>query len=288
MELPLLEELRDLIARHGEAAAAPHAALPNLMLLASRAPILPTTYVIGSQLALVAQGDKEIRLGRKVYGYGSGQYMIVTVDLPLLGRIVGGGGATFLGLCMTLRPDLIAELLLEAGGMPPTIPIGEPITISSITNELLDPLVRYLRLLDRPRDLPILSAGIEREIVWRLMSGPQGPLICQIGLADSRTARIGRAIHVIREHYMGDICIRDLARIASMSATTFHRTFRGITALSPIQYQKQLRLQAARSKLLAGAQNVTEVGFAVGFNSPSQFSRDYRRLFGRPPSRDVQ
>jgi transcriptional regulator GlxA family with amidase domain len=179
-------------------------------------------------------------------------------------------------------------LLLEAGAVPPGRNDPPGIAVSDLTQDLIDPVVRLLRLLDRPSDIPVLAGAIKREILWRLINGQQGTMVRQIGLADSRMAQIGRAVRWIRGHYTKVIRIQELARVAGMSITSFHRHFRGITSMTPIQYQKQIRLQVARSRLMTAAEDVAAVGFAVGYDSPSQFSRDYRRLFGRPPGLDGQ
>jgi AraC-like DNA-binding protein len=144
-----------------------------------------------------------------------------------------------------------------------------------------------VRLLDRPADLPVLAPMIEREILWRLITGEQGATVRQIGLADSSLAYVSRAIRWIREHYADALRVDDLARLAGMSVSSFHRHFRAITAMTPIQFQKQIRLQEARVLLLARPDDVAGAGFAVGYESPSQFSREYRRFFGAPPGRDA-
>jgi transcriptional regulator GlxA family with amidase domain len=192
----------------------------------------------------------------------------------------------FLGLGLRLKPDAIAALLLETGAprKPKTEPPG--IAVSDLTDDLIDPVVRLLRLLDRPEDIPVLAPAIEREILWRLINGEQGAMMRQLGLADSRMAQIGRAIRWLRDHYAETIRIEELARVAGMSLTSFHRHFLGVTSLSPLQFQKQIRLQEARSRLLLSSQDVAAIGFAVGYESPSQFSREYRRLFGAPPGQD--
>ena len=209
------------------------------------------------------------------------------MDLPLDAHVIEATAeAPFLGLGFTLKPETIATLLLEAGAAQPTRTDPPGIAVSDLTHDLIDPVVRLLRLLDRPSDIPVLASAIEREILWRLINGQQATMVRQIGLADSRTAQIGRAIRWIRGHYAEAIRIEELATIAGMSVTSFHRHFRGITSMTPIQYQKHIRLQKARSRLISAARDVAEVGFSVGYDSPSQFSREYRRLFGRSPGKD--
>ena len=159
--------------------------------------------------------------------------------------------------------------------------------MSDVSADILDVAVRMLRLLDRPRDVAVLRPLIERELLWRLLEGEQGAMIRQFGLADSRLSQIGHAIRWLRAHYADTLRVEELAQLAAMSVSSFHRHFRAVTAMSPIQYQKQIRLQEARARLLADARDVATVGFDVGYDSPSQFSREYSRLFGAPPGRDA-
>ena len=159
-------------------------------------------------------------------------------------------------------------------------------SVHPLANGLIDPLERLLALADRPRDIPVLAPLIRREIYWHLLNGPQGAMMRQIGLADSRTARIGRSIAWVRDNYTETISVPHLAGLAGMSPATFHRHFKAATDMTPVQFQKSLRLQEARRLLLAECTDVAQVGFAIGYESPSQFSREYRRMFGAPPGRD--
>ena len=152
---------------------------------------------------------------------------------------------------------------------------------------MLDAVIRMLRLLDRPADAPVLAPLIEREILWRLLTGPHGDVVRQIGLADSGLSHITRAIGWIRDNYAEPMRIADLARLAGMSASAFHRHFRAVTTMSPLQFQKRIRLQEARSLLVAQPGDVAGVGHLVGYDSPTQFNREYRRLFGAPPGQDA-
>jgi transcriptional regulator GlxA family with amidase domain len=161
------------------------------------------------------------------------------------------------------------------------------VAVSDASDDLLDALVRMIRLLGRPADVPVLAPMIEKEILWRLITGEQGRMVRQIGLADSRLSHIGRAIRWIRTHHADLIRIDDLARMSAMSVSAFHRHFRAVTAMTPIQYQKRIRLQEARLLLISDARDVATVGFAVGYDSASQFSREYRRQFGVPPGQDA-
>jgi transcriptional regulator GlxA family with amidase domain len=160
--------------------------------------------------------------------------------------------------------------------------------VSNASTELLEALVRYIRLLDQPRDLPVLGPIAEKEIVWRLMCSEQGHRLRQIGLADSRLSQIGRAMRWMRAHYREAPSIEELARLSAMSVTSFHRHFRAVALMSPLQYLKQIRLQQARARLLAKADDIATVGHSVGYDSPSQFSREYKRAYGAPPGQDAR
>jgi len=218
-------------------------------------------------------------------------YLIVSVDLPVISRVVEASGRQpYLGVAITLDPALIARLLLETSAGERVADEGDDplgLAVSDAPPELLDPVLRLLRLLDRPEDVPVLRPMIEREILWRLLCGTQGALVRQIGLADSSLCHIRRAITVIRSRYAESLRVEDLAEVAGMSEASFYRHFKAVTAVSPLQYQKQIRLLEARARLIAGPQNVAAIGFDVGYESPSQFSREYRRQFGAPPSRDA-
>ncbi|QKD05326.1 AraC family transcriptional regulator [Mesorhizobium loti] len=287
MEPLRLAELRELIARRATPDGAPHSVLPGLTLLSASAPTSPIPEIAEPTFALVVQGAKRIGLGGQVFQYGVGQYLIVSVDLPLEANVVDAtADVPFLGLGFALRPEAIANLLLEAGTSPMgrTDPPG--IAVSHLTSDLLDPVIRLLRLLDRPADVAVLASAIEREILWRLIEATPGAMIRQIGIADSRMSQIGRAIRWLRGNFAEPVRIEVLAQVASMSVTSFHRHFRRVTSMTPIQYQKHIRLQSARSRLASTPLGVAEIGFVVGYDSPSQFSREYRRLFGRPPGED--
>jgi AraC-like DNA-binding protein len=198
----------------------------------------------------------------------------------------------FLAFVLKLRPERIAALLLDTApaatlrpGSVEATPAG--IAVSEAAPALLDAICRLLALLDTPGDAAALASGVEREVLWRLVTGPQGATVRQIGLADSRLALLGRAIRWIRSHYDQTLRVEELAELANMSASSFHRHFRVVTSMTPIQFQKQMRLHEARARLFAEPGDVAGVGHAVGYDSPSQFSREYRRMFGVPPSQDV-
>jgi AraC-like DNA-binding protein len=285
--MDLLAELRILIARHAVPGTMA-TAMPGLKVAASSMPTQIVHHVSEPAFAVIAQGAKRTVLGDKVIEYGIGQYVVVSVDLPISSHVVqASADEPFLAVGLMLKPASVAALLWETA-------IGERVPaelsgmgVSEASTELLEPMVRLLRLLDHPRDIPVLGPMIEREILWRLLTGEQGAMVRQIGLADSRLSQISHTIRWIRAHFAETFSIEELARLAAMSVSSFHRHFKAVTAMSPLQYQKQIRLQEARSRLLAESEDVAAVGFGVGYDSPSQFSREYSRLFGAPPGRDI-
>ncbi|GAA1864278.1 AraC family transcriptional regulator [Pseudonocardia ailaonensis] len=239
-------------------------------------------------LVLMAQGGKELFLGDRSFGYRAGDYLLVTTDLPVTGQFVDATPeAPALGIGIRLRPAVIAALLLEAPLHAALRSAAPALAVGRAGPELLDAVLRLLRLLERPGDVAVLAPMLEREILWRVLTGPHGPVLRQIGLADSTLTHVGLAIRWIRDHHAEPLRIEELARRAAMSSSAFHRHFRAVTAMSPVQFQKRIRLQRARSLLLTSPGDVAGAGHAVGYDSPSQFSREYRRLFGAPPGRDV-
>ncbi len=282
-----LEELRLLITSY--AGSAPAAMTSSgIRAVSSDAPTELAHHVLEPTFAVVAQGAKRAVLGEKVFEYGAGQYLVVSVDLPIAGHVFQASRELpYLAVGLTLKPTTIATLLLEmtTSDRAATEPAG--FGVSDAPVELIESVVRMLRLLDRPRDAAVLGPMLEREILWWLLNGEQGAMVRQIGLADSRLSQISRAIRWIRVHHAKAFRIEDLAEMAAMSASSFHRHFRAVTTMSPLQYQKLIRLQEARARLLAESVDIAAVGFSVGYDSPSQFSREYSRLFGAPPGRDV-
>jgi AraC-like DNA-binding protein len=282
----LLDEIRRLVATHARPDL--HTSIDGLVL--SRVETQEPHYSLTDPLLVVmAQGGKRLLLGDEMFEYRAGQLLVVTTDLPVSGHFVGATPQTpALGMGLVLRPATIAQLLLEAPpGRWPRAIAGPAIATGDAGPDLLDAVARMLRLLDHPADARVLAPLVEREIVWRLLAGPHGAIVRQIGLADSSTSQVSRAIRWIRDNYAEPMRIEDLARTAGMSAAALHRHFRAVTTMSPLQFQKRIRLQEARSLLLARPDDVAGVGHLVGYDSPSQFNREYRRLFGAPPGQDA-
>jgi AraC-like DNA-binding protein len=284
-----LEELRALLARHARADWT--TAIDGVLIGKAEQAYESSTSMSGAVLALIAQGAKTLALGDRVYEYRAGQYLIASVDLPVTGHYTEASRERpALGFGLVLEPSAVAELLLQAPpGDLPRAGGGTPsaLAVSDAPAELIDAAVRMLRLFDRPRDIPVLAPMIKREILWRLITGQQGAAVRQLGLADSSLAHVARAVRWVRDNYRESFRVEDVARLSGMSVSAFYRNFQAVTAMSPIQFQKQIRLQQARLLLATHPNDVTAVSHRVGYDSPSQFSREYRRQFGAPPSQDA-
>ncbi len=238
-------------------------------------------------LHLVLQGSKTLSIGDKVLHYPSATYFLVPVDVPATGQIrQGGPGQPYLAVSLTLDPHAIAGLLHG------NVEVGEQTRASCFsgvpaTADMLDAWLRMMRLIDRPLEAAVLAPMIEREILFRALQGPFGGMLRDMARPDGRLAQVRRAIHWIREHYTEAFRVEQIAAMADMSVAAFYRHFKSTTAMTPIQYQKRLRLLRARWMLLFEPRDAASIAFAVGYESASQFNREYARMFGLPPGRDV-
>lgn len=246
---------------------------------------LPGLYA--PMVCLVLQGAKRVMIGDHVLHYEAGRYFIASVEVPAVGRVTEASKELpYLAISLTFDPAVIASLLLE---LPPVTekPLTHGFAVSVADDELLGAWLRMMRLIERPAEIPVLAPLIEREILFRLLQGEQGAMLHQIAGADSRLSQIRRTLGWIRENYAEPFRVEEMAKLAGMSASVFHRHFKAVTAMTPIQYQKRIRLYEARRRLFAGPGDAAGVAFAVGYESASQFSREYARLFGAPPVRDA-
>uniref|UniRef100_B0T4V7 Transcriptional regulator, AraC family n=1 Tax=Caulobacter sp. (strain K31) TaxID=366602 RepID=B0T4V7_CAUSK len=255
-------------------------------------PSEPTHGVFGAAVCVVAQGRKKVLAGGSVLVYDAMHYLVASVDLPVIGQVVDASPEEpYLCFRMTLDPAVIGDLLLQLGGEPALAqdagPLVGAMAVSQVNPPLLDAVMRMVRLIDTPRDAAILAPLIEREILYRMLLGDQGPRLAQIARADGRMRQVKRAIGWIQQNFDQPFSIEDLAAEARMSPSALHRHFKAVTALSPLQYQKQIRLQEARKLILVQRLDAGSAGHAVGYDSASQFSREYARLFGAPPLRDA-
>ena len=282
----MIEALRELIEIAGRHANGRRAktAIPHVSIGRSEATTSPVAGVWGSGILFVLQGAKTVLIGDRTLRYDPASYFIYTVETPTISQLVEASATRpYLAIGFTLDLQAVASLLVEH---EPAFS-GDGFATSPVSDDLLDALRRIMRLLDRPAEIPVLSAALERELLFRLLQGPQGAKLRQLARADGHLSRISQAIAWIRTHCHQPIRVTDLAQIAHMSEAAFYRHFKAATAMSPIQYQKQIRLLEARHLLLAQPGNVASVAFAVGYESASQFSREYARQFGAPPARDA-
>ncbi|HEV7256275.1 MAG TPA: AraC family transcriptional regulator [Bosea sp. (in: a-proteobacteria)] len=282
-------ELAALIGRLCTSDGIHQTAIPRLVLIRSSQPTEPLHALHEPALCIVVQGRKQVILGERVYHYDRSQYLVVSVDLPVIGQVVDATDeAPYLCIRLDLDPVMIGAIMLEAGVADTDAGgAGSGLTLSPVASELLDAALRLVRLLETPRDIAMLAPLAEREILYRLMTGEQAGRLRQIATSESRLQQVNRAIGWIKRNYDKAFSVETLAQEARMSPSALHQHFKTVTAMSPLQYQKQLRLQEARRLILGAALDAASAGFRVGYESPSQFSREYRRLFGAPPLRDA-
>lgn len=280
-----LHELAAVVRRHAGSTATVIGG-PDAMLITAETVIPAQQIVYEPMLCVILEGAKQTTLGSHSYAYHAGDYLVVSADLPVSGQVLE---APYAAVGVALDPAMIAELMLEAGttARDDEAP-GRALMVSRMDDGLIDPVGRLIGLLDRPGDAPVLAPMIRREIIWRLLAGEHGAMVRQIGMKDGRLSRVQRVIRRLREGYAEPVRIEALAALAGMSETSLHRHFKAVTSMSPLQFQKQVRLQEARNLLLGHGGDIAGVGFAVGYDSPSQFSREYSRQFGRPPGRDLE
>jgi AraC-like DNA-binding protein len=239
-------------------------------------------------LCVVAQGAKQIIFGEQVFHYRALQGLVVSIEVPALGGITQADAAQpFLGMTIDLEADVMREVMGQMQTPPhPNNDNGMGVFVLDIEEALADCLLRMVKLLDQPQALRVLFPSMMREICFWLLSGPRAGEICKLAMSDSHTQRIARAIRLLRENYRQAVRIEQLADAARMSTSSFHQHFRTLTSMTPLQFQKQLRLLEARRLMIADSVNVSEAAYQVGYESASQFSRDYSRMFGVPPKRN--
>jgi len=285
-----VSELRDLIAQLTSRDGAHQTAITSLRLMRYSFSLPPLCGLLSTALGICAQGQKELLLGDKeVYAYGPGQYFVTSFELPLSARILGATPAKpYLGLALQFNLTSIRALIEEARlPTPAEGAFKRGLYVSPAAPSLLDAVLRLVRLLLRPVEIPVLAPMIEREILFRLLLDKSSVILHRMAQADSQPQRIAVAIVWLRKHFREAFRVHDLARKAGMSTSSFHQWFREITGMSPLQFQKQLRLQEARSILRNEQKDVGTVSRRVGYESSSQFSREYSRLFGNPPIQEV-
>jgi AraC-like DNA-binding protein len=283
----LCADLARLIGRWTRADGGHPTAIPELTFWRFSNPTEPAQVIQDPAIYVVVQGRKQVVVGGETYVYDPSQYLAVSLEVPAISSVLEATPDVPY-LCLTLRVDAreLAALLVETGRPTPRDDHdGRALYVSALEAPLLDALLRLVGLLDVPQDIPVLAPLIRRELHYRLLQGDQQGRLAEIAIGDGRLRRVAGAIAWIKEHYAEPLRVEDLAKRANMSASALHAHFSAVTGVSPIQYQKQMRLQEARSRLLTGGTSAEAVAYQVGYASPSQFSREYARLFGQPPRR---
>jgi AraC-like DNA-binding protein len=284
-----LEALGKSIARWTDKDGLLLTAISALSLSRRDAPTQPTSYMYEPSICLIAQGAKRVLLGDDTYVLDVHHFLITSVDLPTVVQIIKASREKpYLGLILKLDRREISQLMVDSNLPPPRAQqSSRGMAIGEVTLPLLTAFQRLIDLLAAPKDIPILAPIIQREIMYRILVGDQGARLRQIASAGSQSRQIARAIDWLKGHYTLPLHIDDLAAQVHMSPSTFHHHFRALTAMSPLQYQKWLHLNEARRLMLTERLDAATAAFQVGYESPSQFSREYSRLFGAPPLRDI-
>jgi AraC-like DNA-binding protein len=265
--------------------------IDNLFFNRRSAPTQPLHTAQWPCFALVVQGAKSLSLGSEIYRYSVGDYLVVSIDLPVASRVTEASpDRPHFGLGLAITPNGLTEALGRFAPVGPPVVAQDMrgVAVNTAPADLLDATLRLLRLLERPADIPFLAPLIEQEILYRLLTGPCGPRLLQISLTETPGNRIARAIAWLRTNFAQPLRIEDLAASVGMSASSLHHLFKALTAMTPMQYQKQLRLHEARRLMLMERLDVGTAGYNVGYQSPSQFSREYSRLYGLSPLQDVR
>ncbi|MGO4568034.1 AraC family transcriptional regulator N-terminal domain-containing protein [Rhizobium sp. 2YAF20] len=278
----------DIVLRHA-ATGTTETPIPRLDIFVGEGSAGTAPCLYRSMICFILQGSKRVAINETLLSYDSAQYFISALDLPLIGEILDAGeGRPYIAVSLVLDPALLAELAATMPSVRESDQNGMGVAVNPMTIPLHETLLRLLSLLDNPGDILVLGPMIERELLYRLLQGPQGRLLRQIARPDGALDRVRRAVTWIRDHPDTQLRIDTLCDASGMSRASLHRHFQAITGFSPLQYQKHLRLQEARHLLLAGGHSASDAGFAVGYESASQFSREYLRQFGAPPARHVQ
>ncbi|NHN32841.1 AraC family transcriptional regulator [Paenibacillus agricola] len=283
-------ELAKLIERHSGLEGVYETAIPSLFFIHRSNVTRPVYRVYKPCLCFIAQGLKEILLAQERFEYGPADYLISSMNLPVIGRVIkASSDAPYVSFKLEFTQSQILEVLNDSEiQITPKENAKRAMYVGQIELPILDAILRLARLLEQPKDIPYLAPIYTREILYRLLQGQYGVALAQIAMEGSSTYRIRDAIEQITNNCEKPLRIEELAETASMSISSFHRHFKEVAAMSPIQFQKQLRLQEARRLLLAESADAADVAFRVGYESASQFSREYSRMFGSPPRADIK
>ncbi|MFB3163484.1 AraC family transcriptional regulator [Neobacillus sp. 179-J 1A1 HS] len=282
-------ELAKLIERYLEQDGVHPTAIPSLFLIRESIVTEPISRVNETSFCIIVQGEKEVWLAEECFRYGPAHYIVASADLPVTGQVIKASSESpYLALKIEFTPNQILEVLSDSVIRSGQKKIAKrAMYVSNVEPTLLDAVIRLARLLENPKHISVLAPLFTKEILYWILQGPHGDSIAQMAIKGSNGDRIREVIEHIIKNFDVSFKIEELAEIANMSIASLHRHFKEVTAMSPIQFQKQLRLQEARTMLLADSTEIADVAFRVGYESQSQFSREYSRMFGFPPREDI-
>ena len=283
-----LQKLRELASGAGNQRT--ETGIPRVAMVQGVIPEHRLSAVYEPMINLILTGSKSMTVGGRTLNYNPATYFVMSVDLPAVGNVFPDNvtNAPYLAVSLTPKPEIIADLLDKIPGTCDAYLYHSGFSVAPVTRELLDAWIRMLSLVRKPDEIAALAPAYEREILFRVLQGPLGWMLREIATPETHLARIYKVINWIKTNYTQAIRVEDLAEMAALSVSAFHRHFRAITALSPVQYQKQIRLMHARLKLATSGENIMNVALSVGYQSHTQFSREYARQFGLPPSADLK
>lgn len=275
---------------HAEACADPagyaQTPIPGLATIRSPSPSGLVHAISRPLVCLVLQGSKQVAMGPQTFAFGAGESLLITADVPTVSQITrASADAPYLSLVLELNPAVIADLTVQMHAAPAVE--GAPVRVEPTDAEVADAALRLMRLLDRPEAIPVLHAQLLREMHYWLLAGRHGSAMRRLGVLEGSAHRVARAVALIRDQFTRPLRVDRLAAAAGMSPSSFHHHFRVVTSLSPLQFQKQLRLIEARRLMMAAGLSASSAAFAVGYESVSQYTREYARMFGLPPARDT-
>src|ERR1700733_12083171 len=287
---PMLKELAGSISKALDPAADLSTEIPGLSLYRNTAPTAPNPCTYEPSLLLIPQGKKRVDLGKQSYVFGESTFLVTSIELPIVSRVsVASVEKPYLAFFLKLDMGIVRDVLHTEEVRISAPPVGtRGMVLGEATVELLTPCLRMVQLLGAPQDVPFFGKLLQREIIYRLLQGSQGDRLRSVATASDQSYLTAKAVTWLRKNFEQTLNVDELASMAGMSRSTLHHHFRGLTAMSPLQFQKQLRLHTARQKMLTEELDAASAAFAVGYESPSQFNREYKRFFGRPPMRDVQ
>ncbi len=285
-----LKKLAGSINKALDSAAALSTEVPGLTLYRNTAPTAPNPCSYEPSLLLIPQGKKRVDLGKQSYVFGESTFLLTSIELPIVSRVcVASPEKPYLAFFLKLDMGIVRDVLHTEEVRISAPPVGtRGMVLGEATVELLTPCLRMVQILDNLEDVPFFCKLLQREIIYRLLQGPQGGRLRSVATMADQSYLTAKAVSWLRKNFEKTLKVEELASMAGMSRSTLHHHFRGLTAMSPLQFQKQLRLHTARQKMLTEELDAASAAFAVGYESPSQFNREYKRFFGKPPMRDVQ